>query len=299
MSIRCAILVGIALVSSTGRGVAPQGSADLRCLSGPVDNPDPHVPAESDVEGWRIRHFHEDIQRAEKAFSQAGLYATIRYFTLAEANGTLDYDHLLILGTAYYLLGRLDSSEQVWRRARVLNPNRVEAEIRLADVARRRGMVKEERTVLENVFARAPKDCRIRSRLALILAANGDSRKYRKLLAGHDGCSGAHPLWRFGSFVWPMPSKQVPPVFGLSRVVLMSHEGNTDAALRELEETLAHASDWSRLTEIEMLADLQLDPAFAQLRQDERWNPMMVKYLPRAHGWKDKPCLQDEQMHSD
>jgi hypothetical protein len=205
------------------------------------------------------------ITDAEAALLQADLRTAVEDFSRADKDQPLDYDQLNWLGLAHYMQADYAAAEKVWTQARQLDPARPDAINNLANVAKRRGDLSAEKTLINAALAVAANDCHATNGLALVLAKEGDRAGAEAMLERSDKACG-------GQYAYTE----------IQRAAVYSLSGESVHAFMELEAGLRRVDTLVPIKEFEVYRDLTLDPAFASLRGEARFQQLMMRYLPRA-----------------
>ncbi len=205
------------------------------------------------------------IENAQAALLQADLRSAIDSFSTAAKKAPLDYDQLNWLGLAHYLNGEYDDASTEWQKARGFDDTRADAINNLASLAKRRGDTDGELALLRQALDREPHDCHASNSLALALAKSKQAKEAETELAESDSNCG-------GGYAYT----------SIQRAAIRALAGDKDTAFKELEAGLSRIDTMIPVKEYEVLADLTLDPAFANLRSDPRFDELTRKYLPRA-----------------
>ena len=165
------------------------------------------------------------------------------------------YAALLVDGFSRYLASDLDSAEARWTEASEVLPDRPEAWVNLAQVAKRRGSIEGEQQLLTRALASSPEHCEALVNLGLVEA------RLKAFATGHAVLARAHQACgaRAGFML-------------LDEAALSAAEGDHKLALHHLEEAvtalLADEADKRR----EALSDLEHDPLFTAVRATQRFH---------------------------
>jgi hypothetical protein len=174
------------------------------------------------------------------------------------------YARLLVEGFDHYAAGDLASAEESWSDASHLQPQRPEAYVNLAQIAKRRGELDAERRWLRVALSLAPTQCEALVNAALAETRGGNLAGARDALRTAGTACGDRI-----SFVM------------LDEAALRAAERDVDGALGALETAEAalviDAPDKRR----EALTDLVSDPLFAALRGTTRFRTV-VEHLRRS-----------------
>jgi tetratricopeptide (TPR) repeat protein len=163
-----------------------------------------------------------------------------------------DYAKLLVRGFDRYVHGDLDAAQGAWSEASFLDPERTEAWINLAQIAKRRGDIRGEQRLLRVALDHDPDRCEALVSMALVEGRLGETRKAELAIAQARARCGAEQ-----GFVL------------FNEAAVLASSGRVDDAFRSLTSAIAQLpSDDKRE---EALADLQQEPLFAQLRTDARY----------------------------
>jgi tetratricopeptide (TPR) repeat protein len=255
----------VTIAKKTHKKPKPSPAPRVKLTTGEVGRVYQNVDLTDETTPTEPRTRKEELENAESALLNADLRASVDSFTRASKTAPLTYDELNWLGLAHYLQGQLDDATRVWTQARDMEPNRADAVNNLASVQKRRGKSSEEIAEIRQALALAPQDCHASNSLALVQAKMGDNALAKRTLAESDQYCG-------GDYAYTH----------INRAAIFAMGGEVTEGLTELEAGLRRVDTMVPIKEFEVYTDLQLDPAFANLRQQPKFQGLLAQYLPRA-----------------
>ncbi|MBK9368641.1 MAG: tetratricopeptide repeat protein [Deltaproteobacteria bacterium] len=236
-----------------------QDAQQLRATPRPSDSDAKDDEPESTAirEGWGL----EDWYDAEDARQDQD--EILREIT--ETNERLKLnpdDPYLLHHLAYYqYLGRdYDGAKRSYNRLIELFPSMYSSYNNLALVYKRNGEYTKEESFYRLALALEPNNTFVMSNLAVNLA---HQERYDEALAIMEKLDSLEPDDPYGD---------------LHRAKIYASRGDAELALTLLDDALAGMQRLDTLHNIEFRQDIRLDPAFRVLREDPRFNDLLVRY---------------------
>lgn len=213
--------------------------------------------ASEEKEGWGIRDWYDE---KDARFEQLEIDYTKQF---AEERLKIDPNDpaaLSLLAHYQYLDEDYSASEQTYDRLLAQAPDDAAVYNNKALIYKRTGDYQTEERLYRTALALEPLDVTAMNNLAVNLAHQG---RYDEALAVMQQLEILDPDDSYAD---------------LHRAKIHAAMGNDDEALRYLSKSLEARAKLSTLHHIEYRQDIRVDPAFAKLRNTERFHDILVKY---------------------
>lgn len=244
------------------------GAADVDPLADPTEKPSDQPVAVHVTEGWGLSDWYDTEDAREDAKEIEDQLRMARQILRIDPDNP---SALMVRSYYEYLAMDYGAAQKTYDHFRELYPEEPAGWNNLALVYKRLGDYQKEEELYRVALELSPDDDHALVNLALCL--------------GHQG--------RFPE-AWAVMEKVErikpgDPYSDLHRAKISAAEGKKDQAYRYLQKSLAAMRKLDTLHNIEFRQDIRLDPALEEIRHEERFRKLLMRYYgDKPEGWWQK-----------